>query len=131
MPNSCMRITHKVASVTNYASLRAMDLEHLTPTDRVFIAQHFESVFAEPVAIKDASLVPNRPGVSNWVEKHGGLPKPIADMAGDLISERGMSTSHAIATAVNQAKKLCAKGNGKYCRAVEAWERLKAKSRAS
>ncbi len=79
----------------------------------------------------DASLVPNKPNKTNWVEKSGGLPKPIADMAGDLISEAGMSTSHAIATAVNQARKLCAKGNGKYCSAIASWEKKKASAHMS
>jgi SPP1 gp7 family putative phage head morphogenesis protein len=76
----------------------------------------------------DAKLVPNKPGVKNWVEKAGGLPKFIADIAGDLISEGKMKVGHAIATAVNRAKKLCAKGNKKACAAVAAWEKLKAKA---
>lgn len=76
----------------------------------------------------DAALVPNDPAKTNWVEKAGGLPKAIADMAGDLITERGMTTSEAIATAVSQAKKLAAKGNAKYVAAVAEWERKKASS---
>jgi hypothetical protein len=105
-----------------------MDLDRLSPTDVVFIAQHYGSVFAEATAAKDATDVPNKPGKTNWVQKLGGLPKAIADMAGDLITERGMSVSHAIATAVNRAKELCAKGNGKYCAAVSQWEKMKARA---
>ena len=87
-------------------------------------------IFIETLEL-DAKLVPNKPGVSNWVEKHGGLPKAIADMAGDLISERSMSVSHAIATAVSRAKILCAKGNAKYCKAIAQWEKMRAAAHAS
>lgn len=73
----------------------------------------------------DAKLVPNKPGVKNWVERKGGLPKYIADIAGDLISEKGFSVSHAIATAVSQCKKWCAKGNAKACKAIAQWEKMK------
>jgi hypothetical protein len=80
----------------------------------------------------DASLVPNKPGVKNWVEVKGGLPKYIADIAGDLISERGFSTSRAIATAVNKVKKWCRGGDGvkpdtkaKACKAVAQWNKMK------
>jgi hypothetical protein len=77
---------------------------------------------------KDAANVPNIPGKTNWVEEQGGLPKAIADVAGDLITERGMTTSRAIATAVSRAKVWCAKGNAKYCAAVTEWEAKKAKA---
>lgn len=75
---------------------------------------------------KDAKDVPNLPGKTNWVEEHGHLPKAIAAVAGDLITQRGMTTSHAIATAVSRAKVWCAKGNPKYCAAVAEWEKMKA-----
>jgi hypothetical protein len=63
------------------------------------------------------------------VEKAGGLPEAICEMAKD-IRDGGKPTSSAIAIAVSQAKKLCAKGNAKYCTAVAEWERLKAKAHA-
>lgn len=69
--------------------------------------------------------VPNKPGVSNWVEDAGGLPAPIRDVAGALIEKRGFTTSHAIATAVSKAKKWCATGNGTYCKAVAQWEKMR------
>lgn len=100
----------------------------LSPTDAVFIARFADDLLIAAEARKDAADVPNEPGKTNWVEKLGGLPKPIADMAGDLITERGFSTSHAIATAVSRAKVLCGKGNAKYCRAVEQWEKMKARA---
>lgn len=83
----------------------------------------------------DAKYVPNKPGVKNWVEVKGGLPKYIADIAGDLISERGFSVSRAIATAVNKVKQWCRGGDNvkpdtraKACKAVAQWNKLKAEA---
>lgn len=87
-------------------------------------------IFIETLEL-DAKLVPNKPGVSNWVEKHGGLPKKIADMAGDLITERGMDVSHAIAIAVSRAKLLCAKGKAEWCKAIAQWEKMRAAARGN
>jgi 2'-5' RNA ligase len=49
---------------------------------------------------KDAILVPNKPGVTNWIERAGGLPKFMADVAGDLISEKGKTVGNAIQMAI-------------------------------
>lgn len=85
--------------------------------------------------------LPNKPGKTNWVEKAGGLPSFINRIAKHLFSEQGYSEQRAIATAVSQAKKVCATGRtfgGKvavspaarrrYCQAVAQWEAKKAKS---
>jgi hypothetical protein len=79
-----------------------------------------------------AKFVPNKPGVSNWVEDRGGLPKYIADIAGDLISERGFSVSRAIATAVNKVREWCRGGDNvkpdtraKACAALAKWNKMK------
>jgi len=67
----------------------------------------------------------------NWVEQQGGLPKHIRKIANHL-KRKGFDESHAIATAVNVAKRSSAKtGNGKACAAVAAWERMKAAAKAS
>lgn len=80
----------------------------------------------------------------NWVTQVGGLPKFIKRVAKHL-QEKGMTESHAIATAVNVVKKYCAKGDlnfpGKQnvtaktkatgCAAVADWERKKAQARAT
>lgn len=82
--------------------------------------------------------------LANWVEKAGGLPAYIKRIAKHL-QKKGMSESHAIATAVNAAKKMCATGDlnfpGKQsvnpgsraeaCAAVASWEAKKAKAKAS
>ncbi len=80
----------------------------------------------------DAKLVPNNPATTNWVERKGGLPKFIADIAGDLISEKGFSVSRAIATAVNRCKVWCRGGGNvtaatkaKACAAIAQWEKMK------
>jgi len=65
----------------------------------------------------------------NWVDKAGGLPDFIERIAKHLHYEKGMSISHAIATAVNRVKVLCAKGNAEACAAVAEWEKKKAGTR--
>jgi hypothetical protein len=80
----------------------------------------------------------------NWVEEQGGLPRYIERIAVHLVA-KGMSTSHAIATAVNAAKHWCATGDVKQwkgfqdinpgsrseaCAAVAQWEKMKAAARA-
>ena len=77
------------------------------------------------------SLERKKGGPDNWVEKVGGLPDFIERVAKHLHYEEGMTISRAIATAVSQCKKWCAKGNAKACNAVAQWEGKKAKSRAS
>ena len=81
---------------------------------------------------------------SNWVEKSGGLPKYIERIALHLKS-KGMETGHAIATAVNAAKKMCASGDlnwpgsqkvnagsrAEACRAVADWNAKKAKAKST
>lgn len=80
--------------------------------------------------------LPNRPGV-NWVERKGGLPKPINAIKRALVA-KGWSEQRAIATAVNHVRKTCATGRafgGKVevspearavaCRAAAEWEALK------
>ncbi len=64
----------------------------------------------------------------NWVENAGGLPRAIEEMAETIHRERGLPISQAIPIAISQAKKLAAKGNAKYVKAVAAWEALKAKA---
>lgn len=81
----------------------------------------------------------DKPG-ENWVSKAGGLPKPIDAIARALVA-KGFGTSRAVATAVNSVKRTCATGKafgGKTtvspearavaCKAVAAWEALKARS---
>ena len=74
---------------------------------------------------------------SNWVEKSGGLPKYIEDIAHSLHTKRGMTISRAIATAVSRVKKWAAGGDdvkpdtvAKAQKALAQWEALKAKNKA-
>lgn len=78
----------------------------------------------------------------NWVEKAGGLPAYIKRIASHLRKEGGMDESHAIATAVNAAKKMCATGDLNFpghqdvnpgsraeaCAAVAEWDAKRAGS---
>lgn len=78
-----------------------------------------------------------KPGKQNWVDHAGGLPSYIERIAKHLHHERGMTISHAIATAVNRVKKWAAGvGNvspetrAKATKAVAQWEAKKAKTKA-
>lgn len=62
----------------------------------------------------------------NWVEAAGGLPKYIERIARHIAADSGYSVSHAIASAVNQVKRLAAKGNAEAIKALAEWERKKA-----
>lgn len=78
----------------------------------------------------------------NWVEKAGGLPDYIERIAKHLHYEKGMTISHAIATAVNAAKRMASTGDLNFpgaqqvnpgsraqaVKAVAAWEAKKKKS---
>lgn len=73
----------------------------------------------------------------NWVEKAGGLPKYIEDIALALIRDHGMTREHAIPVAINRVKQWARGGGGvkpdtvaKAAAALAAWEKLKAKNRA-
>jgi hypothetical protein len=82
---------------------------------------------------------------ANWVDKAGGLPDYIERIAKHLHYEKGMDISHAIATAVNVVKKMCATGElnwpghqtanmgsqAEACAAVSSWEKKKAGIRAT
>jgi hypothetical protein len=81
-------------------------------------------------------------GPDNWIERAGGLPPYIERIAVHLHA-KGMSISHAIATAVNAAKKMCATGDlnwpglqnvnpgsrAEACAAVARWEAMKASAK--
>jgi phage head maturation protease len=78
---------------------------------------------------------PGGPGL--WHDKHRQLPAYIQHIANDLISERGMSESVAIATAISMCKKWAAGGKNvhpdtrvKAAAAIAEWERLKASTHA-
>jgi hypothetical protein len=78
---------------------------------------------------------PGGPGLFH--HKGMQLPAYIQHIAKDLMTERGMDESRAIATAISQCKKWCAGGGGvkpdtkaKACAAVAEWERLKTQAAA-
>ena len=80
----------------------------------------------------------------NWVDRAGGLPSYIERIAKHLHYEEGMDIGHAIATAVNVVKKMCATGDlnlpgvqqvnaksrAEACAAVAEWEAKKARARS-
>lgn len=84
----------------------------------------------------------NKPGVTNWVEKAGGLPGPI-DAVARALRAKGWTKSRAIATAVNHVRKVCTTGRAfggrttvspqaraKACAAAARWEAMKLKAKA-
>lgn len=73
---------------------------------------------------------------SNWVEKAGGLPKYIEDIAVALIRDQGWTRERAIATAVSRVKKWAAGGGdvnadtqAKAAKALAEWEKMKASTK--
>lgn len=101
-------------------------------SDRLFIERRYGTVQKSSLNVQ--------PGV-NWVEARGGLPPYIARIAVHLV-EKGNTISHAIQTAINVVKKMCATGDlnwpgrqdvnpvsrAEACAAVAEWEALKAAS---
>jgi hypothetical protein len=83
--------------------------------------------------IIDICSLDEHPGKSNWVEKGGGLPQYICEIA-RAIKRSGKTTSQAIAIAVGRVKKWAATGEGdtkaKAAAAVAEWEKLKGKAHA-
>jgi hypothetical protein len=83
----------------------------------------------------DASPIGTPGGRKNWVDQAGGLPRYIRMIAHALI-RKGMTPSHAIATAVNRVRKLAAgstnpKVKAAAAAAVAEWEAKKAKAHLS
>jgi len=73
----------------------------------------------------------------NWVEIAGSLPPYIEHIAQALHERRGMTISHAIATAINRVKRwaagldgVSAKTKAKAIKALAEWTALKAKNAA-
>lgn len=87
-------------------------------------------VVYESDRLAEAKETLDRSPKKNWVEKRGGLPQPIVHMAKDIMEEHGIPREQAIPIAISQAKKLAAKGNQKYVRAVAQWEKMKAQEAA-
>lgn len=70
---------------------------------------------------------------SNWVQKAGGLPHGIEDMAVHMMENSGLSREHAIAASVQRAKVLAAKPGptqARWIKEVAQWERMKASTHA-
>lgn len=74
--------------------------------------------------VQDAQIV------ANWVSDVGGLPDFIKRVA-KHIQEGGATQSAAIAGAVSQVKKWCAKGNARACTAAASWEAMKAEAKST
>jgi hypothetical protein len=74
----------------------------------------------------------------NWVEKYGGLPPYVREIARSIHEKRGQSLDHAIAIAISRIK-LWAAGVGnvkpdtqaKAAKALAQWEALKARAGAA
>ncbi|MBA8827929.1 hypothetical protein FHX42_005336 [Saccharopolyspora lacisalsi] len=119
------------------AELGSDDLDNLTDDDMR--------------AVRRIARLPHRAGktssrtttvAANWVDQEGGLPSYIDRIVKHLKSS--MSESHAIATAVNAAKKMCRSGDTNWpgkqdvnagsraeaCASVREWEAMKRRANA-
>lgn len=112
------------------AEREARPLAYLSAADQAVHLAAAEILEDCDLAVKLASKgLLDRSPKSNWVEDNGGLPAAIEEMAHSIHTKRGKTISTSIAIAVSQAKKLAAKGDAKYVKAVAQWEALKAKSK--
>lgn len=114
-------------------------------------SKHFGEFGALCLALAASELQKAAPGPGldrspkkNWVERVGGFGKRnwIYRAAKWLANTKGMSIGHAIATAINAAKKGCATGDlnwpgkqsvnmgsrAQMCAAVAKWESMKARA---
>lgn len=66
----------------------------------------------------------------NWVDREGGLPRFIKDMALHMMQNSGLTREHAIAASVERTKVLAAKGNRRAVTALAQWEKMKASAAA-
>lgn len=66
-----------------------------------------------------------KPGISNWVDKVGGLPDYIERIAKHIHSDSKLPIDHSIAAAVTRCKELAAKGNAQAIKAIAEWEAKK------
>lgn len=88
----------------------------------------------------------DKPGIGNWVERYNALPKGSwIRRAAEHLKGKGKSDGHAIAIAVNAAKKICSSGDLNFpglqqvnpkskaeaCAAVAVWEKAKARAKAA
>ena len=85
---------------------------------------------------EDGPLPGDKPGkYDNWVDEVGGLPRYIRRIAKDLMQERGMTKSRAIATAISRVKVWAATSKhadvrAKAAAAVAEWEAKRARAHA-
>lgn len=87
----------------------------------------------------------DKPGVNNWVEKYHALggPRNWIKRTAEHLKGKGKADGHAIAIAVNAARKMCASGDTNFpgvqqvnagskaeaCAAVAIWDKAKAQAR--
>jgi len=90
---------------------------------------------SDVVSLSAGCSLDMHPGGKNWVEKNGGLPNYICEIAKDILEGGGKSVSSAIAIAVSRVKVWAAGGGkvkpetqAKAAKAVAAWERLKGRA---
>ena len=119
------------------------DLDELAPDEIAFIESADAST---PEDIEDVEGLTAAGRRKNWIEQTGTghLPRYIKRISKHL-RRKGMTESHAIATAVNAAKKMCASGDVNFpgkqsvnpgsraeaCKAVAEWEAKKVQARAT
>ena len=80
-------------------------------------------------------------GHTNWIDKEGGLPRYIEEIACHVHFDRGEEIGASIAVAVSDCDKMCATGESNFghihaasqsraCAAIADWNRMKASADA-
>ena len=114
------------------------EVSNLTAVEILEINMLEQSLGITPIDTLTIKLSLDRSPKKNWVDKVGGLPKYIEEVAESLHRKRGMTISRAIATAISRIKVWARGGGGvdpdtqaKAAKALAEWEAKKARSRAS
>ena len=115
-------------------------LDYLRPSDQMAL-DRLRGI--ESLAAEGKGVLEKVPGKQNWVDRVGGFPPGnwIYRCAIHLHA-KGFTVGHALATAINAAKKACATGDlnwpgwqginmksrAECCAAVAQWEAMKARA---
>jgi hypothetical protein len=103
------------------------------PSPRELHLQWKQRREARALELGSSAPLGSRANRENWVEKVGGLPPYVREVARSLMKKRGMTMSRAIATAISRIKMWAAtsknpKTRAKAAKAIAQWEAMKGKS---
>lgn len=105
--------------------------------DKLLVIELCKYIENDAVYLSRQHSLAKTPQADSWIERasSAGLPDYISRVAQELV-KKGMSVSHAIASAINQMRRWIASPNthpdtkAAAIKALAEWEALKSKSKA-